>query len=245
MENRVGKWRYALIISIALIILAIYCARLVQWQFFQNDFYEDIALTSTEYTIKTDAIRGEIYDKNGVPLAINKSGYRIVINKLYMPDSELNENIVRLVKLLEGCKGKWIDELPIKIDNKGNYYFDEKKTEEIEDLKSKDNLNMNPYSTAAECMTKLVEKYDCEKFGKSEQRNIVSVRYNMDRLGYSKSTPYVFADDISQQVMSIISENMQSVQGVETESTAVRVYENGTAAPHMVGITGLISEKAE
>ncbi len=241
MNDKTAKWRYALIITVAFIILAVYCARLVQWQIFQNDYYEDIALTSTEYTVKTDAVRGEIYDKNGVPLAVNKSGYRVVINKIYMPDEELNENIVKLVKLIEGCKGKWIDELPIKADNSGNYYFDEKKTDEIDELKSKDNLNMNPYSTADECITKLVEKYGCEKFGKKEQRDIISVRYNMDRQGYSRSNPYVFADNINQQTMSIISENMQSVKGVETETTAVRVYENGTAAPHMVGVTGLIS----
>ena len=158
MENKVAKWRYALIISIAFIILAVFCARLVQWQIFQKDYYQDIALTSTEYTVKTDAIRGEIYDKNGVPLAINKSGYRVVINKIYMPDEELNKNIIKLVSLLDSCGGKWIDELPIKVDSSGNYYFDEKKTDEIDELKSKDNLNMNPYSTASECMAKLVEK---------------------------------------------------------------------------------------
>ena len=243
MDNKVGKWRYVLIIIIALIILAIYCARLIRWQIFQKDYYEDIALTSTEYTVKTDAIRGEIYDKNGVPLAVNKSGYRVVINKIYMPDEELNENIIKLVRLIDKCKGKWIDELPIKVDGGGNYYFDKDKTDEIDELKSKDNLNMNPYSTAAECMAKLVEKYGCENFSKKEQRNIISVRYNMDRLGYSRSNPYVFADDIDRHTMSVISENMQSVQGIETESTAVRVYENGTAAPHMVGVTGLISEE--
>ena len=150
MENKVGKWRYVLIIIIALIILAVYCARLIQWQIFQKNYYEDIALTSTEYTVKTDAIRGEIYDKNGVPLAINKSGYKVVINKIYMPDDELNENIIKLVSLIESSKGKWIDELPIKVDSKGNYYFDKNKSDEIDELKSKDNLNMNPYSTAAE-----------------------------------------------------------------------------------------------
>ena len=100
---------------------------------------------------------------------------------------------------------------------------------------------MNPYSTAAECMAKLVEKYGCEDYSKKQQRDIISVRYNMDREGYSRSRPYVFADEINERTMNIISENMQSVRGVTTESTAVRVYENGTVAPHMVGVTGLIS----
>ena len=241
MEVKVRKWRSVLVIIIMLVAFAALSARLVQWQVFQKDYYNEIALTSTEYTVETDAIRGEIFDVNGVPLAVNKTGYRVVINKIFMPDEELNDNIVKLTALIESCGGKWKDELPIKVDADGNYSFDEKKTSEIDELKSKDNLNMNPYSTAAECMAKLVEKYGCEDYSKKQQRDIISVRYNMNRLGYSRSNPYVFADEISERAMNVISENMQSVQGVTTESTAVRVYENGTVAPHMVGVTGLIS----
>ncbi len=241
MELKAKKWRSVLVITLVLIAFTVLSTRLVQWQVFQKDYYNEIAMTSTEYTIETDAIRGEIFDVNGVPLAVNKTGYRVVINKIFMPDEELNDNIVRLSALIESCGGKWKDELPIKVDADGNYSFDEKKTDEINDLKSKDNLNMNPYSTAAECMAKLVEKYGCEDYSKKQQRDIISVRYNMDREGYSRSRPYVFADEINERTMNIISENMQSVRGVTTESTAVRVYENGTVAPHMVGVTGLIS----
>ena len=241
MELKAKKWRSVLVITLVLIAFTVLSTRLVQWQVFQKDYYNEIAMTSTEYTIETDAIRGEIFDVNGVPLAVNKTGYRVVINKIFMPDEELNDNIVRLSALIESCGGKWKDELPIKVDADGNYSFDETKTDEINDLKSKDNLNMNPYSTAAECMAKLVEKYGCEDYSKKQQRDIISVRYNMDREGYSRSRPYVFADEINERTMNIISENMQSVRGVTTESTAVRVYENGTVAPHMVGVTGLIS----
>lgn len=241
MELKAKKWRSVLVITLVLIAFTVLSTRLVQWQVFQKDYYNEIAMTSTEYTIETDAIRGEIFDVNGVPLAVNKTGYRVVINKIFMPDEKLNDNIVRLSALIESCGGKWKDELPIKVDADGNYSFDEKKTDEINDLKSKDNLNMNPYSTAAECMAKLVEKYGCEDYSKKQQRDIISVRYNMDREGYSRSRPYVFADEINERTMNIISENMQSVRGVTTESTAVRVYENGTVAPHMVGVTGLIS----
>ena len=100
---------------------------------------------------------------------------------------------------------------------------------------------MNPYSTAAECMAKLVERYECGDYSKKQQRDIISVRYNMSRVGYTRSTPYVFAEKITERAMNVISENMQSVRGVETESTAIRVYENGSVAPHIVGVTGLIS----
>ena len=241
MERTVKKWRYALVLTLVLAAMAVFSARLIRWQIFQSDYYNDIALTSTEYNVSTDAIRGEIYDVNGVPLAVNKTGYRVLINKIFMPDEELNATVVKLVALLESCGCKWIDELPIIVDANGEYAFDEERSSEIADLKSKDNLNMNPYSTAAECMAKLVERYECWDYSKKQQRDIISVRYNMSRVGYTRSTPYVFAEKITERAMNVISENMQSVRGVETESTAIRVYENGSVAPHIVGVTGLIS----
>ncbi len=116
MELKAKKWRSVLVITLVLIAFTVLSTRLVQWQVFQKDYYNEIAMTSTEYTIETDAIRGEIFDVNGVPLAVNKTGYRVVINKIFMPDEELNDNIVRLSALIESCGGKWKDELPIKVD---------------------------------------------------------------------------------------------------------------------------------
>ena len=228
-------------IIIVIIAAAIFCARLVSWQVLSKDYYDEIALTTSTYKVSSEAIRGEIYDANGVPLAVNKTGYRIVFNKIYLKDESLNEIIVRLTTMLSRTGDKWADELPITTDSNGNYVFVEDKQEEIDILKSKDMLNMNPYSGADECMTILVEKYDCASYPKSQQRNIVSVRYNMDVTGFSKSTPYVFADNISERGMNIVSENMQTEKGVEVIATAVRSYENGTVAPHIVGVTGLIS----
>ena len=76
------KWRYALMMIIILIVTAVFCVRLFRWQVRENSVYEDIALTSTEYTISTDAVRGEIYDVNGVPLAQNQTGYKLTLNKI-------------------------------------------------------------------------------------------------------------------------------------------------------------------
>ena len=121
MERTVKKWRYALVLTLVLAAMAVFSARLIRWQIFQSDYYNDIALTSTEYNVSTDAIRGEIYDVNGVPLAVNKTGYRVLINKIFMPDEELNATVVKLVALIESCGCKWIDELPIIVDANGEY----------------------------------------------------------------------------------------------------------------------------
>lgn len=235
------KARYIFIGVMTTLALTVLLGRLVEWQVFQSEYYDNIAAASASYTIETDSVRGEIFDKNGIELAVNITGYKIVINKLFMPDGDLNNAIVRLINVMDECGEKWTDTLPILIGKDGQFAFDSEKNDDVTELKSKDKLNMNPYSTAAECIARLAEKYDCQSYTPEQQRNIVSVRYNMENSGYNDTTPYTFAEKISEKTMLIVAEKLQDIQGITTESTAIRTYKNGTTAPHIVGVTGLIS----
>ena len=235
------KARYIFIGVFTAFAVAVLFGRLVEWQVFQSEYYDEVATASASYTVETDGIRGEIFDKNGVPLAVNETGYKIVINKLFMPDKRLNDAIVRVVEVVESTDGKWKDDFPVIMDKDGNYAFDSGKSESVAQLKSKDRLNMNPYSTADECMAILAEKYDCRDYTKKQARDIASVRYNMENSGYSYTNPYVFADGISENQMLSLSEKLNDIKGISVESYSVRTYKNATTAPHIVGVTGLIS----
>lgn len=89
----------------------------------------------------------------------------MVIDKLYMEDDKLNDTILALILLMEKCGEKWVDALPIIMDG-DSYKFADDMEDEIAELKSKDNLNMNTYSTAEECMSKLNESYKCDGYSK-------------------------------------------------------------------------------
>lgn len=225
-----------------LILFTVFLTRLFDWQIINSNYYNQLAESSTTYKISTEAVRGEIFDVNGVDLAVNVTGYKVTINSLYMKDENLNDAVVKLVSLLENGNEEWIDALPIRTEANGSYSFVEDKEDEITELKSKNNLNMNSYATAEECMVRLVEKYECSKYTKKQQRDIISVRYNMEKSGYGKSNPYTFAQGISEDMMLILSENFPSSSGVMVESTYIRTYTNGTVAPHLVGVTGKISQ---
>ena len=235
------KARYIFIGVFTAFAVAVLFGRLVEWQIFKSEYYEEVAAASASYTVETDGIRGEIFDKNGVPLAVNETGYKIVINKLFMPDRRLNDAVVRAVEAVENAGAKWKDSFPIVMDKNGDYAFDSKRSDSVAQLKSKDRLNMNPYSTADECMAILAEKYNCKGYNKKQTRDIASVRYNMENTGYSYTSPYVFADGINENQMLTLSEKLNDIKGISVESYAVRKYKNGTAAPHVVGVTGLIS----
>lgn len=242
IKKKHNHGRTVFLVIILLIIFGVFIARLIDWQIINGDKYDQIAKSSTTYTVESEALRGEILDVNGVGLAINSTGYQIVIDKLHMDDENLNDSILSLIKFMDKCGEKWTDKLPIILDG-DSYKFAEDKEDEIAELKNKDNLNMNSYSTAEECMNKLIQEYNCDGYSKKDLRNIISVRYNMKRMGYSKSTPYTFADEISADTMAVISENFQDIPGIDVRSSTVRTNPNGTAAAHIVGAYGAISSE--
>lgn len=227
-----------------ILIFIAFGIRLFSWQVVDSEEYKEEALSSSSYTMTTEASRGEILDRNGNELVVNDSGYMIIFNKLYMEEDAQNELIYKLIKLMELRHEEWIDKLPIYLDEKGVYQFKEGNEETIEFIKSKSMLNMNPYSSAEDCMAAFIESYDVDekKYNKDEIRNIVSVRYNMEFTGYSNSNPYKFATDISRDMIAIVLENSQGFPGVECSSTFVRFYKNGTFAPHLLGSVGAISQ---
>lgn len=241
-EKKHKHGRTVFLIIILLVIFGMFTSRLVDWQLINGDKYDKLAKSSTTYTIQSEALRGEILDVNGEGLAINSTGYQIVIDKLYMDDDKLNDSILSLINLMDKCGEEWIDALPIVLDGEV-YKFADDMEDEIKELKSKDNLNMNAYSTAEECMNKLVETYKCESYSEKDRRNIISVRYNMKKMGYSRSVPYTFADKISADTMAIVSENFQDIAGIDVRSSTVRTNPNGTAAAQLVGAYGAISSE--
>lgn len=235
--------RQHVLLGLVITAAAVLLFRLVQWQIIQADRYQALSSPQTTCTVTGEAVRGEIYDIHGEPLAVNLTGYRVVLNKLFLNSEQLNNTIVRLVRVTEECGEKWLDSLPILSDDKGRYYFDEQQKTAVAALKSRDNLNMNPYATAADCMARLAERYACTAYTREEQRQIIAVRYRMVQTGYSSTQPYIFAENLHAAAMTVIAERMSDTPGVTVESYAVRTYTGGTTAPHIVGVTGLISQE--
>lgn len=227
-----------------ILIFIAFGIRLFSWQVVDSEEYKEEALSSTSYTMTTEASRGEILDKNGKELVVNDSGYMIIFNKLYMEEDMQNELIHKLIALMKLRHEEWIDKLPVYIDEAGVYQFEEGNEDTIDFIKSKSMLNMNPYSSAEDCMAAFIENYEVDEalYTKEEIRDIVSVRYNMEFTGYSNSNPYEFASDISRDMIAIVLENSQGFPGVECASTFVRYYKNGTFAPHLLGSVGAISQ---
>lgn len=242
-KNKYPKTTITVCIIITLAFFVLFTARLVDWQIVHGSEYRELAKRSTSYTVQTDATRGEILDKNGDGIVVNTTHYKIVIDKLYANEETLDTNLLALINLMTLTGDKWEDTLPIELsDNTLSY---KKGTEdEVATLLSEDYLNLDENTTAQDCFKKLLERYKIdENLSLTEQRNLVSVHWNMDLTGYSSSNPYVFAKDIKRNTVSAVSENTQGVSGIDVQTYLVRKAQDADLAPHILGALGSITEE--
>ncbi len=227
-------------IVVVLIFLG-FAVRLFDWQIVNGDQYKVISAQSTDYTEISDATRGEILDVNGKELAVNQTSYNIVINKIYVKEDSTNDIISTLLNLSTTCQIKWKDALPIVI-NDGVASFESNSENELSYITGESMLNDSDLVSADEVLLALARRYDAETIEDIyHMRDIVSVRYNMEKSGYSYSQVYVFAENISSDAVAIVSEQTQSVGGVEIRVANERVIKNGTLMPHIVGVVGSLS----
>lgn len=242
-KNKYPKTTITVCIIITLAFFVLFTARLVDWQIVHGSEYRELAKRSTSYTVQTDATRGEILDKNGDGIVVNTTHYKIVIDKLYANEETLDTNLLALINLMTLTGDKWEDTLPIELS--GNTLSYKKGTEdEVATLLSEDYLNLDENTTAQDCFKKLLERYKIdENLSLTEQRNLVSVHWNMDLTGYSSSNPYVFAKDIKRNTVSVVSENTQGVSGIDVQTYLVRKAQDADLAPHILGALGSITEE--
>ena len=245
-EKHFIQKRSVICIIILLVIFFAFVCKLFMWQIVEGEEYGKLADTSTAYTVTTDATRGEILDRNGVGLAVNRTGYQIVLDKLYIDPEKLDNTILSLIDLMEKRDEKWINILPVRISSNGTFKFKKSMPDEIKTLKSKDFLDLKASDNAETCMKLLTERYDIDTKkikNKKELKNLVSVHYNMERTWYSNTNPYIFAKGISSDMLAIVSENMQSVSGVEIQTYLTRYNPEGSLAPHILGALGSITQE--
>ena len=234
--------RALICLVLVVVIFALFAVRLFDWQIVHGEDYKKLSLASTSYNVTSQGTRGEILDVKGNPLAVNETSYQVVVNRIYLRDDEINDVIVKLIGIMNQCGAAYIDELPISLTN-GEYLFDEGSAGDVEYIESEAMLNKEGLS-AAEIVKGLAERYQVENISDPALlRAVVSVRYNMEKRGFSYEQVYVFADKVDSDVVAVVSESTQTNPAVEIRTTNKRIIKNGTLIPHILGVVGSINEE--
>lgn len=221
------------------VIFALFSVRLFHIQIIDGEEYAKLSEAGTKTTISIAASRGEILDRNQIPLVSNRTSYAVVLDYNYFPHGSLKEQndcLLSLIKLLRTQEEEWNDTLPVT--QTLPYEFLPDRESGVQRLKS--TLRMASYATAENCMNQLIELYELADYSEEDRRCLAGIHYNMSVAGFGQRTPYTLAGDVSGDTMYKILENGDRFPGVDVSTVPVREYVSGETACHIIGSVGPI-----
>lgn len=222
-----------------LAVFVLYALQLMRMQVVDGEWYKQLVNQGETREQTVDAARGEILDRYGRPLAVNATGYNIVLDKAFLPAERQNQIILDLCRLLEESGEGWIDNLPIT--KTAPFRFVQGYEDRVERLQK--NIGVQPSATARDVLYWMAERYNLQDFTPAEQRTIAGIRYEMEQRGFNIEVRYTFAEDISISTVSKVKEHSYALEGVDVRESSTRQYVSGDIAPHIIGYTGPIYQE--
>lgn len=225
--------------SAVLAVFVLYMLQLMRMQIVDGEWYKQLVNRGDTREQTVDAARGEVLDRYGRPLAVNATGYNVVLDKAFLPAERQNQIILDLCRLLEESAESWIDNLPIT--KTAPFRFSEGYEDRVERLKK--NIGVQPSATASDVLYWMTERYGLQDFTPQEQRTIAGIRYEMEQRGFNIEVRYTFAENISISTVSKVKEHSYTLEGVDVRESSTRQYVSGNIAPHIIGYTGPIYQE--
>ena len=121
--------RYFVLIIIFVLLFSMLIVRLFQLQIVKGEEYKNNFILKTKREIVIPGSRGNIYDRNGKPLATNRVANSVTFEdrEVYNSDRErqlnLNSKIYKMIRLIKNNGDMIETSLKIIIDQNGNYQF--------------------------------------------------------------------------------------------------------------------------
>ena len=177
------------------------------------------------------ASRGIITDRNGKVLVSNRLAYTLVFDRSgFTDDASLNDAILRLIRLCQETGTAWNDTLPIA--QTGSFLrCANDRSESFTQYLEKNKLTATAAGRQLIAEMRALYHVD-ESLSEKDARLVIGVRYEL----HSRDS-YTFAEDVSSEVLSLITDGRY--EGVSIRTASARVY-NTTLAAHILGTIGPI-----
>ena len=228
--------RIKILSAVIMTIFLLFTIKLVQYQIIEGEQHFESSNTSVVFNQTLTAARGDIVDAYGTPFASSQVVFNVTLNRAYLQSDQLNQRIIDALEILEE-NGEDINDI-LPLEKESPYSFIEEKQSEIQWVRN--TLELNIYATEKDVIEKLAERYSLENVPREMWRKVGGIRYTMEREGYSLSTPFTLAKDVSEKTVAVIAENSRQLGGIEIYDTSKRYYEDGNLLPHLLGTVGVI-----
>lgn len=228
--------RYNILIIMCYIIGIILILQLFNLQIVHGEEYLEQSNSRLTRETAIKAARGNVLDCNGNLLAGTTTKYELEIYRSKIEEDVLNRTIINVINVLEKNGDTYIDEFPISIEPiKYKYESNEKIVKWLEENELEENLN------AEEVLNKYIEKYELKEYSLQDARKIISVRYGIEKNGYSSMRAYKISTNISKLSMLEFEEKKHEFPGIAIKDMPIRRYIYGSLGSHVIGYVGKIN----
>jgi len=232
------KMRVALICALFGVVFAVFVFRLVNLQLVNGEAYLEQSQSSVTRKVSVTAPRGEILDRDLLPIVTNRSAFLVTVNTNLVDD--INEEILTLINLFEDCGQAYTDTFPISATEP--YVFSSTMLENSKARSSFDaylkKAKTSTSKTAGEAVSALIKYYGLSDYSPEDARKIMAVRYEMHLR--TENGYFTFAEDVNLSAATAVREAGVDLPGVYLEETSVRYYTNEYFASHIIGYVGKI-----
>ncbi|MCM8900343.1 hypothetical protein KVG29_03765 [Caldicoprobacter algeriensis] len=216
-----------------------------------GETYYALSMERKSVEIPLRGSRGNILDRNGIPMAMNKQMFVVELDKQRMPtgDKQLNDLIQRVVSIIKqnGDTTSLMDNIPIKIDGNGRLYYiwesksPENQKRDFERWKSDAGIKVD--LPAADMLKHLRERFKIDDdLSDDVARDIISVRLDIYINRY-RPNPIRIATDVSQKTVAQLETYASELPGLQISVEMGRYYPMGDVAAHIIGYVGRISSE--
>lgn len=230
-----GRIAFFLLVIAALITVCI--IYLYKLQIIEGAAYYEESQNSNTTLQTVTAARGNILDRYGRLLVSNRECYNLIIDtdKLFALDDP-NARILEMVNTVEDCGDTYADELPIT-KSPPFEYTDMTSAQQTLLAAYLDDHDLSADTTAVELMSYFRSRYEIDNnYSAEDMRTIAGIRYELNVRYSINTSPYVFVEDAS---IDLISKLLESDGVVQVETSFVREYKTKYAA-HILGYVGLM-----
>ena len=257
--------RYIFLAAFFVVVCLIYTGRLIRYQISGQDQYVKENTVKNKYRYETiHAQRGEIYDRNGVPLAVNAYTYDIRLDGGSMPSSQREKNATILSVLADAETAGEGDSFTrpdspfifFPMPDGSNLHFEyapdyfENTSRKNKFYRLVSQLGCDEESTAEETGAILMIRYGIVQKDDQGEYNLaydtdtaqllLILRLDMELSDFSAYTPYTLLRDVSLPLLTRVKES--GVRGIAPYTSATRAYTYPGYASHILGRLGKIQK---
>lgn len=241
MRKPISAARAAVITAVPLLLSIIALLGLYSLQINHSGDYYGQAEKTVVTTQTVSAARGNIYDRNGLLLVSNRIGYNITIDReRLVAGSEPNGALLTLVRLCREHAVDYSENFPVSAQTPFSYSAD-LSAGQLETLANYlEHFELAENISAAEFIAWLREHYSVPvEYSDSEARTAIGIRYELEIHTLFDYSEYIFAEDISGELIAAIKEH--GLPGISITTSSVREYHTDYAA-HILGVIGSMDE---